>query len=248
MCAAKKNPAICMRLLVLFLLLGVLQACGPVVRWDSQVYRVNKSETLYAIAWRYRLDYRDLARWNNIPPPYRIHPGQELILSDPAELPEHRRPPTQTAQTPKTNTVNKTVRTRVTNVAVKPPPLQSPPKKWIWPAQGKLLRKFAGERSTSQGIDIGGKFGQDILASADGAVVYSGSGLSGFGKLIIIKHNDTYISAYAHNSEILVQEGQSIQSGQKIAEMGKDQGSPRLHFEIRRQGKPVDPLKYLPSP
>jgi lipoprotein NlpD len=241
MCADKRLHTF----IALLLIVGLLTGCGPIVRWDSQVYRVNKSETLYAIAWRYRLDYRDLARWNNIPAPYRIYPGQELVLSDPAGLPEHRRPQQQTAKTVKTE---KTSHSTSGNNAIKPPPVQSPPKKWIWPAQGKLLRKFAGERSTSQGIDIGGKFGQDILASADGAVVYSGSGLAGFGKLIIIKHNDTYISAYAHNSELLVQEGQSIQSGQKIAEMGKDQGSPRLHFEIRRQGKPVDPLKYLPPP
>jgi lipoprotein NlpD len=110
------------------------------------------------------------------------------------------------------------------------------------------VRTFQGQQSIDQGIDIEGVQGQDVLASADGRVVYSGSGLAGFGQLIIIKHNDTYISAYGHNQSLLVREGVEVKAGQKIAEMGKQQGSPRLHFEIRRQGKPVDPLKYLPGP
>lgn len=117
---------------------------------------------------------------------------------------------------------------------------------WVWPSAGKLLQSF-GE-TNSKGIDIGGRAGQPVLAAAPGKVVYSGSNLRGYGNLVILKHNKTYLSAYAHNSQILVKEGQQVTRGQKIAEMGKsDADSVKLHFEIRRLGKPVDPLKYLPD-
>jgi lipoprotein NlpD len=116
---------------------------------------------------------------------------------------------------------------------------------WIWPTQGKVISGFS---DSSKGVDIAGKQGQPVLASAGGKVVYSGSGLRGYGKLIIIKHNKTYLSAYAHNEQVLVKEGQTVTKGQKIAEMGSsDADRVKLHFEIRRFGKPVDPLKYLPE-
>lgn len=118
---------------------------------------------------------------------------------------------------------------------------------WSWPATGKVVTAYS-EAANLKGIGIGGKAGQPVLASAAGKVVYAGSGLRGYGKLVIIKHNKTYLSVYAHNSEILVKEGQSVSKGQKIAEMGNsDSDQVKLHFEIRRQGKPVDPLRYLPS-
>ncbi len=118
---------------------------------------------------------------------------------------------------------------------------------WGWPATGKVVSGFS-ESANLKGVDIAGKLGQPVLASAPGKVVYSGSSLRGYGKLIIIKHNDTYLSAYAHNSEILVKEGQAVVKGQKIGEMGSsDADQVKLHFEIRRLGKPVDPLKYLPG-
>lgn len=117
---------------------------------------------------------------------------------------------------------------------------------WVWPSSGKILTSF-GETS-SKGIDIGGRTGQPVVAAAPGKVVYSGSNLRGYGNLVIIKHNKTYLSAYAHNSQVVVKEGQQVTRGQKIAEMGKsDADSVKLHFEIRRLGKPVDPLKYLPD-
>ncbi len=117
---------------------------------------------------------------------------------------------------------------------------------WGMPAQGKLIGQFS-ESANRKGIDIAGKLGQPVLASAAGKVVYSGSGLRGYGKLIIIKHNKTYLSAYAHNDKVLVKEGQSVTRGQKIAEMGNtDANRVELHFEVRRLGKPVDPAKYLP--
>ncbi len=115
---------------------------------------------------------------------------------------------------------------------------------WIWPTDGKLLEGFSDK---SKGVRISGVVGQPVLASAGGQVVYSGSGLRGYGKLLIIKHNNTYLSAYAHNSKILVQEGETVTKGQKIAEMGdSDTDSVKLHFEIRKNGKPVDPIQFLP--
>jgi lipoprotein NlpD len=138
------------------------------------------------------------------------------------------------------------------------PPTPAPPAKadgpdaevaiqWMWPAKGKLLHPF-NQGANPKGVGIGGSTGQAVLASAAGKVVYSGSGLRGYGKLIIIKHNNTYLSVYAHNRELLVQEGERVSRGQKIAEMGGlDAERIGLHFEIRRLGKPVDPLKYLPQ-
>lgn len=117
---------------------------------------------------------------------------------------------------------------------------------WIWPSAGKLVGQFS--ESGSKGIDIAGRAGDPVVAAGDGKVVYSGTGLRGYGKLIIVKHNTTFLSAYAHNQNLLVKEGQSVSKGQKIAEMGNtDSDQVKLHFEIRRQGKPVDPLKYLPQ-
>jgi lipoprotein NlpD len=135
---------------------------------------------------------------------------------------------------------------------VEPRPAPAPPPDgdekvdWVWPAKGKVVAGFS-EATSLKGIDIAGSTGQPIAASAGGKVVYAGTGLRGYGKLIIIKHNGTYLSAYAHNKEILVKEGQQVAKGQKIAEMGNtDADQVKLHFEIRRQGKPVDPLRYLP--
>ena len=117
---------------------------------------------------------------------------------------------------------------------------------WIWPASGKMIGTFS--EAGNKGVDIAGKAGDPVVASAEGKVVYSGEGLRGYGKLVIIKHNPTYLSAYAHNQTILVKEGQSVSKGQKIAEMGSSgTDKVKLHFEVRRQGKPVDPLKYLPQ-
>jgi lipoprotein NlpD len=117
---------------------------------------------------------------------------------------------------------------------------------WIWPARGQLIGTFS--EGGSKGVDIAGRLGDPVIAAADGKIVYSGTGLRGYGKLVIIKHNTTYLSAYAHNQTILVKEGQSVTRGQKIAEMGNsDADQVKLHFEVRRQGKPVDPMKYLPQ-
>jgi lipoprotein NlpD len=117
---------------------------------------------------------------------------------------------------------------------------------WSWPASGKVIRSFS-DSPNQRGISIAGKLGQPVHASASGRVIFSGTGIRGFGKLIVIKHNNTFLSVYAHNSELLVKEGQNVAKGQKIAEMGStDADQVRLHFEIRRLGKPVDPVKLLP--
>jgi lipoprotein NlpD len=117
---------------------------------------------------------------------------------------------------------------------------------WIWPAKGSVIGEF--DESKNKGVDIAGAAGDPVLASADGKVVYAGAGLRGYGNLIILKHNNTYLTAYAHNQSLLVKEDQVVKKGQKIAEMGNsDTDKVKLHFEVRRQGKPVDPLKYLPA-
>lgn len=156
-----------------------------------------------------------------------------------------------TADTPPVLTAKADVAAeRVTKVDIEPQPqsVEANPDEridWIWPTQGKMLEGFS---ESSKGIDIAGKTGQAVLASAPGKVVYSGSGLRGYGNLIIIKHNDTYLSAYAHNSKLLMKEGQTVTRGQKIAEMGdSDANQVKLHFEVRKHGKPVDPLQHLPA-
>lgn len=236
----------------LFASLLLLDACsGTGLRWNTQLYRVSRNETLYAIAWRYGLDYRELARWNNITEPYIIYPGQELTLVDPERLPPHRRPAFDSSPSDRSSRPHAQVTKNSQRVAAQPPAAseeQPPPKAFQWPADGKVIATFKGSSSISQGIDIMGRPGQAVMAAAGGKVVYSGNGLNGYGNLVIVKHNDTFLSAYAHNSKLLVNEGDMVESGQQIAEIGMlDRSTAALHFEIRKQGKPVDPLKYLPK-
>lgn len=184
-------------------------------------YIVQKGDTLYSIAWAFEKDYRDLARMNNIATPYTLHPGQKLSM------------------------------TAIATPKITPKPKaqpKKPPKKvphWLWPAKGKVSQGFS-LKSGNKGIDISGQFAEPVIASAAGIVVYSGSSLRGYGNLIIIKHNADFLSAYAHNERILVTEGQTVTAGQKIATMGRTNGGQVvLHFEIRHDGKPVNPLRYL---
>ena len=203
-------------------------------------YTVKTSDTLYSIAWRYGLDYQQLARWNQIGDDYLIHPDQRLRLFEPdnatlaaddTEQPESTKITQVTAQ-PKVDDPVKSVKA---------------PLKWQWPTSGKITKTFAAEKLGRKGIDIAGKLGQSVHAVANGKVVYSGNGLAGYGNLIIIKHNDTFLSAYAYNQQRLVQEGMTVEAGTVISKMGRHpNGTTRLHFEIRKNGKPVDPLKYLP--
>ncbi|MGE6992258.1 peptidoglycan DD-metalloendopeptidase family protein [Stutzerimonas zhaodongensis] len=231
-------------------------------RVTSGHYTVQRGDTLWSIAFRFGWDWRDLARVNNIRPPHVIYPGQTIRFSGQVPRAVATRPVTAPpASAPSTPPI-------VTNPVPTPPPLTRPtvaaPKPaapntpikpvtrsasgWAWPAGGTVIGRFSSNGSLNKGIDIAGELGQPVLAASDGAVVYAGSGLRGYGELVIIKHSDTYVSAYGHNRRLLVQEGQQVKAGQTIAEMGST-GTDRvkLHFEIRRQGKPVDPLQYLPK-
>ncbi|BCT91342.1 lipoprotein [Lysobacter helvus] len=214
----------------------------------GEVAVVNRGDTLYGIAFRNGIDVRDLARWNGIGPPYTIHPGQQLRLY-PGSRPSSR-PATATAGTasrpPATST--QTPRPAPPPRPVAPPPPAVSPITWTWPASGGVLSSYVAGEPTKQGIDIAGDNGAPVRAAGDGVVVYSGAGLVGYGELIIVKHNDAWLSAYGHNRRRLVNEGQLVQAGQQIAEMGHS-GAARdmLHFEIRYNGKPVDPLVYLPK-
>nr|WP_081847949.1 peptidoglycan DD-metalloendopeptidase family protein [Microbulbifer sp. HZ11] len=215
-----------------------------------QHHTVSKGETLYSIAWRYGKDFKDLAAINRISSPYRIFPGQRLVLTGRVPAPVSR-PPVRQAQVPK----------KVTRKTVVAPP-KAPPKvvkkssisdrnkfdiKWQWPVRGRILSRYQANNPLRKGVDIAGKKGESVQAAADGTVIYAGSALRGYGKLLIIKHSEEFLSAYAHNDKLLVGEGAKIKAGQRIAELGSS-GTDRdmLHFEIRKNGQPVDPLVYLP--
>ncbi len=195
----------------------------------SGSHTVQAGENLYSISVRYARDYRELAASNNIPAPYILSVGQTIHLAPQIASPAPASPsaPAQNAAT------------------VIAAPSAQPIDHWQWPAQGELIAKFS---SKSNGLKIAGQAGDKVVAAADGRVVYSGAGLRGYGQLIIIKHNDTYLTAYAHNQRLLVNEGEHVTRGTQIAEMGDTEAdSVRLHFEIRREGSPIDPLSYLPE-
>ncbi len=249
----------------------------PEKDWRPQVYVVQKGDTLYSIALNFGFDYRELAELNGIRDPAVIQAGQEIRLFPAAGgvaatgKPATEARPTEIKTQPVVGILPyseqavaqvENMQVDLPKVEIKPPQevkhvrAENPPPpsggeadesiQWEMPTNGKVVAGFS-EGDNRKGVDIAGKLGQPIFASAAGKVVYSGSGLRGYGKLVIIKHNSTYLSAYAHNNKVLVKEGQSVAKGQKIAEMGStDANSVVLHFEIRRLGKPVDPAKYLP--
>jgi lipoprotein NlpD len=213
---------------------------------------VQRGDTLYGIAFRNGLDFRDVAAWNGIGPPYTIYPGQRLRLypeSGTARRPgpgEPRRPAGAVATTPAQPSAAAGPASRPPAPAVQPAPAVSG-LSWRWPADGELVGRFVAGEPTKQGIDIAGRAGDPVRAAADGVVVYSGSGLVGYGELVIVKHNEAWLSAYGHNRARKVNEGQLVKAGQQIAEMGRSGASrDMLHFEIRYNGKPVDPLGHLP--
>ena len=209
-----------------------LAACGiPRYVPDPDTHIVRRGETLFSIAWRYDKDPKDVARWNGLGDGSLIHPGDTIRLSPPP------------GGTPAT-------RSSASRPAPKPLPKvpTEPPPPWGWPTSGAVSVNFGGKPGTGTGILIDGKSGQPIVAAASGRVVYAGSGLIGYGQLIILKHNDTYLSAYGYTASLLVKEGESINKGQRIATMGEGpERKARLHFEIRRNGKPVNPRQYLPA-
>ncbi len=226
---------------------------------------VRKGDTLYRIATTHGVSPLDLAMWNRIPPPYTIYPGRRLRLTAPDARradPRWNEPPRRNDPPPVAGTPTKPPATRPPTgtspttpppvaTPVKPPTQPPPPANaafaWRWPADGAIVGRFAAGDPTRQGIDIAGKSGAPVRAAADGVVVYSGAGLVGYGELIIVKHDEQWLSAYGHNRARLVNEGQRVKAGDQIAEMGRSGASrDMLHFEIRYNGKPQDPLLALP--
>ena len=206
-------------------------------------YTVKRGDTLYSIAWRYGLDSERLANWNRIDVNAPIHPGQRLRLVRPASYTE----PAKSAGATVAGGDDGPVATPLEPSAPETDlPLTTSSGDWIWPTAGKPRNSFQANRLDRRGIDIAGKLGQSVVAVADGKVVYSGNGLAGYGNLIIIKHSETYLSAYAYCQRRLVEEGMSVKAGRQVATMGQKDDIAQLYFEIRRNGKPVDPLKYLP--
>jgi len=220
-------------------------------------YRVQRGDTLYSIAFRYGWDWKELAAYNRIPAPYTIRVGQPIrfgrgsAAAAPRTAANARPASAARNPAPVSNPQPVLAASQAPQAAPPAAPVAVPAVRsaggWAWPANGELIALFSSNSSLNKGIDIGGDIGQPVLAASAGSVVYAGSGLRGYGELIIIKHNDTYVSAYGHNRRLLVREGQQVKAGERIAEMGAT-GTDRvkLHFEIRRQGKPVDPLQYLP--
>ena len=217
-------------------------------------YIVKKGDTLYSIAFDAGIDFRDLAHMNNISAPYKIYPGQDLKLVA-SKKRQEKKPTTSTGQTTKKQS-NQTVDPPkkqayggdVSKQKSNPTGFPETVKEWVWPAYGRIVGQFSLSEVGNKGIDISNKRGSFIGAAAAGKVVYTGEALRGYGNLIIIKHSESYLSAYAHNDTLLVKEQQWVTAGQQIARMGSDDtGNVLLHFEIRHKGKSVDPLRYLPK-
>ena len=252
----------------------------------SHVYhQVEKGDTLYSISWRYSQNYHDVAKWNDIEPPYIIHAGQWVRVAPPGRSKKsvkvaHQVPvrdlTTASISKPTINTQSsskpivvsipaepkqeryippisiKEIDKSAEVVSSKPAPIvvssSRDPIQWRWPVLGTIVEGYSSKRPGKKGIGIGGRRGNPIKAAAGGKVVYSGNSLKGYGNLIIIKHNDKYLSAYGHNQTLLVQEGDHVTAGQLIAKMGDTEaGQVKLHFEIRIDGKPANPLRYLPK-
>ena len=248
----------CGRWLLYPALLLILSGCGtggraPVgtIGADGGYHIVQKGETLYAIAWRYGMDYHDIARRNRIGPPYTIYVGQRLRIDGARASAEATRTspiqgPTSASVTPGKPAKKTTSRT----TRPKPPPASASASSlgWAWPLKGEIIAPFSLTGNPNKGIDIAGNVGAPVRAAAAGTVVYAGGNLRGYGKLVIVKHNDDYLSAYGNNRQIRVKEGDSVKKGQTISEVGTNNANvAMLHFEIRRDGKPIDPMQYLPK-
>ncbi|MFT5117269.1 MAG: lipoprotein NlpD [Kiritimatiellia bacterium] len=244
------------------------------------LHKVKAGETLFSIAWQYGVDYKRLAKSNKIGSDFLIYAGQSLILPANYQASSSAKASAVSSISRRsypqlTPSANKSVKrsANVSRPAAKktsaPPKIQSRPEKkssvkkavavskwsrkkvkWRWPTKGVVITNFSTGKAANKGIDLRGKKGDSVDAAAAGKVVYAGSGLRGYGKLIIIKHNDTYLSAYAHNDRIRVKEGQNVKAGQHIADIGSSGSrteSVKLHFEIRRNGQPINPLTLLPK-
>lgn len=296
----------------LLCVLLVLCACsgtgGHRQSYNPQSYTVKTGDTLYLIAWKYKLDHRTLARWNHLQKPYVIYSGQKILIYPAGYTTAYKQTSSSfkkskskkyNRKTPKNYTVRSgdtlysiarkfgvsvqalqqannlsssttiykgqqlNIRSSAVQIASTPSrSVQSsrrpkvpvfnkkspPPKHWVWPTKGKVIATFKGSKSTQQGIDIAGVLNQPIYAVSAGTVVYQGKGLLRYGNTVIIKHNDTFLSAYAYNNAVMVKEGDKVNMGQLIAKMGRlGRNAPALHLEIRENGKAVNPLTYLPK-
>jgi lipoprotein NlpD len=224
--------------LILAITLSLTGCYTGVVKPSKQTryYIVQKGDTLYAIAWRYRVNAKSIARWNNLKDPYVIKPGQRLRLGYSRS--------NKTKSTTKKSSNSAASSSKKSASSSTKLPIAKAPGSWSWPVKGRLISKYSADRN---GIDIAANNGTPVKAAASGQVVYAGNGLRGYGNLIIIKHNATYFSAYAHSRKLLVAEGHRVKRGQKIAEVGSTgTNRDKLHFEIRKNGDSVDPLRYLP--
>jgi lipoprotein NlpD len=210
----------------------LVSGCGgqPRRQQAPAYYTVRQGDTLYSIGWRYRLDYRDVARWNGIGNSYRIDVGQRLRLRPPSGRAHASTRGSGGSASPRTP----------------PAPLPQPPP-WVWPVTGGVVVGQVRQPSGGVGLRIDGTLGQPVFAAADGKVVYTGSALRGYGQLVIVNHARGWLTAYGHNSAVLVGEGDEVRAGQRIAAMGLGPNQqPMLYFEVRIEGKPVDPLTQLP--
>ncbi len=218
-------------------------------------YTVRRGDTLYSIALEHGADYREVAQWNYLDDPTRLRVGQQLRVRPPEDRAAVQVGPARSSG----RVESRPIESAVQNAPSQPPVQQvarAEPKAdprpdsevadFIWPAKGKILAGFAEPRS--KGIDIEGKLGDPVVAAAAGRVTYIGTGIPGLGKLVVIKHENGFITVYAHNKEILVKEQQAVARGQRIAELGSsDSERPKLHFQIRKGAAAVDPLRYLPA-
>lgn len=228
--------------ITLVLLLGLLQAGCATTAWQDprDTHIVRRGETLFAIAWRYGKSTQDIARWNRLGDGSLIYPGQRLKLTGPAAAASQ---PAPSARSRPRNPP--ATRTPVRSLPAIP---SQPAPRWQWPSDGRVNVKFGAKPGTGTGVLIDGAAGQGVHAAASGRVVYAGAGLIGYGNLIIIKHNETYLSAYGYNATLLVKESDTVRQGQRIATMGEGpERKTRLHFEVRRNGEPIDPSGLLPK-
>ncbi|HEV7612742.1 MAG TPA: peptidoglycan DD-metalloendopeptidase family protein [Steroidobacteraceae bacterium] len=228
-----------------------LGACADIPRADTHTYVVRPDDTLYSIAWRHDLDFRDLARWNNLGADFHISVGQVLVLAPGVRAPDVPR----VSPAPRAGTAPQVSTPRAPSPHIAAPPAGAASSRvpqsagngtmrWVWPTD----RLGAPRPVPGGGILLSGRLGQDVRAAAAGRVVYTGSGLRGYGNLIIIKHADNLLSAYAHNRELLVHDGQDVAVGQVIAYMGEGPNQTAiLYFELRQNGKPIDPVPLLPK-
>ena len=219
-------------------LLAVLAACGsaPVA---PGFYRVERGDTLSKVARSNRQSVQSIVRWNNLPNPDSIEVGQVLRVAPPGGA------ASTSGAVRSSGSASASATPRAAPAESAPPAAPAPTISLVWPADGTVFRRFDG--GNSKGIDISAAAGTPVVAAAPGTVVYAGSGLRGYGNLLILKHNGEYLTAYAHNRALLVKEGESVNRGEKIAEMGDtDTDRVMLHFELRYQGRSIDPSRALP--